>query len=312
VSVLLPDHREREFGAGQDYVRTSGGIYVPPYSEAAATPPALPIGIDLFAGAGGFSCGFHMAGWHVIAASEWWPVAVQTYLLNLGSTDTSVYVGKTAAPDATKREQRLFEARGGQFISAAEFFELLSLPPAQRVDEFPSTPGAGWISGQPDCQPCEVLFCCDVHELTGDFIRDSVGLEVGDLGCVFGGPPCQGFSRGNRARDPGDGRNQLVFEFARLVCELEPQAFVMENVPGIIDMVTPEGIPVIDALSTILERGGMGEYEALRRSLLSTAGLGAAIKGANKPRRKKAADQALDEFEDETTDEEQLTFEVVA
>ena len=33
-------------------------------------PDRQPIGIDLFAGAGGFSCGFKQAGWHVIAANE--------------------------------------------------------------------------------------------------------------------------------------------------------------------------------------------------------------------------------------------------
>jgi DNA (cytosine-5)-methyltransferase 1 len=45
-------------------------------------------------------------------------------------------------------------------------------------------------------------------------------------------PPCQGFSLiGKRAFD--DPRNSLVFHFHRLVLELQPKFFVMENVRGI-------------------------------------------------------------------------------
>ena len=53
----------------------------------------------------------------------------------------------------------------------------------------------------------------------------------GQVDVVFGGPPCQGFSTmGKRLVD--DPRNQLVFHFFRLVRDLRPRYFVMENVPG--------------------------------------------------------------------------------
>ncbi len=49
---------------------------------------------------------------------------------------------------------------------------------------------------------------------------------------VFGGAPCQGFSLiGQRALE--DPRNQLVKEFVRIVDELQPKAFVFENVKGL-------------------------------------------------------------------------------
>lgn len=51
---------------------------------------------------------------------------------------------------------------------------------------------------------------------------------------VVGGPPCQGFSRIGK-RDPNDPRNQQVNEFCRVVTELRPRAFVMENVLGLRD-----------------------------------------------------------------------------
>lgn len=48
---------------------------------------------------------------------------------------------------------------------------------------------------------------------------------------VAGGPPCQGFSVGGLL-DPHDPRNLLVREFVRLVTELEPRSFLLENVPA--------------------------------------------------------------------------------
>jgi DNA (cytosine-5)-methyltransferase 1 len=53
----------------------------------------------------------------------------------------------------------------------------------------------------------------------------------GEVDLVAGGPPCQGFSTmGKRQFD--DHRNDLVFHFWRLVTEVRPRYFVMENVPG--------------------------------------------------------------------------------
>lgn len=61
---------------------------------------------------------------------------------------------------------------------------------------------------------------------------------------LFGGPPCQGFSLiGHRVID--DPRNELVFHFLRMVEELQPRMFVMENVPG---MVTGKHTELLDEL----------------------------------------------------------------
>ena len=49
---------------------------------------------------------------------------------------------------------------------------------------------------------------------------------------IVGGPPCQGFSLiGKRALD--DPRNNLVREFLRLVKELSPRHFLLENVKNL-------------------------------------------------------------------------------
>src|SRR5919106_1165841 len=81
----------------------------------------------------------------------------------------------------------------------------------------------------------------DAAAVTGDDLRVAAARGLQALGrprersttidVVFGGPPCQGFSVGGHL-DPNDPRNELVVHFARLVAELRPAAFVLENVPA--------------------------------------------------------------------------------
>ena len=69
----------------------------------------------------------------------------------------------------------------------------------------------------------------DISELTGSVILDSAGGEIDGL---FGGPPCQGFSTIGR-REEADPRRLLVGQFFRIVKEVKPTFFVMENVVGL-------------------------------------------------------------------------------
>lgn len=72
----------------------------------------------------------------------------------------------------------------------------------------------------------------DIIELKGSYIRERMGSATVDL--VAGGPPCQAFSILGQRNSIGDPRGKLVFEYARLIRELKPKAFVFENVPGIL------------------------------------------------------------------------------
>lgn len=55
--------------------------------------------------------------------------------------------------------------------------------------------------------------------------------NYGKFDIVIGGPPCQGFSNANRQRNHTiNMNNMLVKEYMRAVIELQPMAFVMENV----------------------------------------------------------------------------------
>ena len=72
----------------------------------------------------------------------------------------------------------------------------------------------------------------DISELSGEQLRKDSGLGDTELDVLFGGPPCQGFSMiGKRRLD--DSRNLLLYDFARLVGEVKPRYFVMENVAGL-------------------------------------------------------------------------------
>jgi DNA (cytosine-5)-methyltransferase 1 len=240
---------------GHEFQRGPSGLYLP----AAHVPAPRPVAIDLFAGAGGFSLGMHTAGWHVAAAVEIDKHAAATYLCNLGSPDTRLH----------------------RLIDGAWTDE-------RAGDVLPDLPGSGWIAhrgapwrredypndylyemNQPpaaDEPACEQFYLGDIRALTGQQILTDLGLGVGETSAVIGGPPCQGFSVAGQ-RNVMDPRNSLVFEFCRLVLEVSPKTFVMENVPGLLSMVTAEGVPVIDAIALYLSRGGYADYQALRRAL---------------------------------------------
>ncbi len=68
------------------------------------------------------------------------------------------------------------------------------------------------------------------HAECGDVLEVQVPDARPDV--VIGGPPCQGFSVIGRMRED-DPRSRHVFRFLDVVEELEPQAFVMENVKAL-------------------------------------------------------------------------------
>jgi len=78
---------------------------------------------------------------------------------------------------------------------------------------------------------CSIL-CQDVAQLRGSEIRKKSAIGGREIDVVISGSPCQGFSMMGK-RDVDDPRNSLIFHFQRLVLELKPKFFVMENVPGI-------------------------------------------------------------------------------
>ena len=123
-----------------------------------------PTVISLFAGCGGSSLGYQLAGFRELLAVEWDDNAVETFRLNF--PDVPVYHG-------------------------------------------------------------------DIAKLTGAECMRLAGIKPGELDVLDGSPPCQGFSTAGKRRFD-DPRNSLFKEYARLLTELQPRAFVMENVTGMV------------------------------------------------------------------------------
>lgn len=114
----------------------------------------------------------------------------------------------------------------------------------------------------------DILWANDVDKVAVETYRRNLGDHVvwGDIedhlsslsrfagaDCLFGGPPCQGFSvAGKMAAD--DPRSQLVRTFMRAVEIVRPRAFVMENVKALGALAKFK--PVRDALRESADRLG--------------------------------------------------------
>lgn len=125
--------------------------------------------IDLFAGAGGLSLGFHWAGWKSVVATDIDAHALTTFSKNIHN---NVIVGDIRAPEVRQSIIELGTAK---------------IPPR--------TPRL-----------------------------------------LVGGPPCQGFSTAGNRRTMEDERNHLFKDYCALVDAISPDAFLFENVTGLLNM----------------------------------------------------------------------------
>jgi DNA (cytosine-5)-methyltransferase 1 len=74
-------------------------------------------------------------------------------------------------------------------------------------------------------------YVADLNVATGAELIARAGVRAVDL--LIGGPPCQPFSIAGKRRGPRDIRADLIGHFIRLVDELSPGAFLLENVPNL-------------------------------------------------------------------------------
>lgn len=76
--------------------------------------------------------------------------------------------------------------------------------------------------------------CGDITKITYEKdIKPLIGDKTIDV--IIGGPPCQGMSLSG-PRKFEDPRNKLYLTYIRLVEEIKPKAFVIENVPGLVGL----------------------------------------------------------------------------
>lgn len=76
----------------------------------------------------------------------------------------------------------------------------------------------------------------DIRKVRGVTILRQLGIKKGQLDLLAGCPPCQGFSSmrtHNGKKRIRDIRNDLIFDYLRLVKQLFPKTVMMENVPAL-------------------------------------------------------------------------------
>lgn len=108
--------------------------------------------------------------------------------------------------------------------------------------------------------PDTKVFCVDLSEQSGDSLRELADFTDGEVDLVFGGPPCQGFSFGGY-QDVDDERNLLVYDFARIVRQLKPAYFVMENVKGLMSV---HARPIRESFVRRIKKAGYKVVEPIR------------------------------------------------
>jgi len=105
--------------------------------------------------------------------------------------------------------------------------------------------------------PHAVVLAEDIKEVSYTDLRELGGISRGDIDVVIASPPCEPFTSANpnRLRDPldrlySDPIGSLFLHAIRLIGELKPRVFVIENVPGIL-----EG-PIAEAIRLEVKRAG--------------------------------------------------------
>lgn len=87
--------------------------------------------------------------------------------------------------------------------------------------------GYKWDSSLLPIQPWNIHDLLDLHT---PYLRQ-LGQEQ-SIDLIVGGPPCQGFSMAGR-RNASDPRNQLAYDYLKVVELVKPKILLMENVRGI-------------------------------------------------------------------------------
>lgn len=95
-----------------------------------------------------------------------------------------------------------------------------------------------------NASPSTVVIEDDIRSLSGADLLAAAGLEVGELDILDGSPPCSGFSTaGKKSKGWGEVKkysdtkqrvDDLFYEYARILKQMQPRMFVAENVEGLV------------------------------------------------------------------------------
>lgn len=90
----------------------------------------------------------------------------------------------------------------------------------------------------------------DIHGISSVAILDAAKVSKGEVDVLIGGPPCQPFSKSGywATGDSGrlaDPRSGTLVEYLRLVRDLQPKVFLLENVRGLAYHGKDEGLKLL-------------------------------------------------------------------
>ncbi|MEL7596544.1 DNA cytosine methyltransferase [Aeromonas veronii] len=99
----------------------------------------------------------------------------------------------------------------------------------------------------------------DIHDVSSQELASAAGVKPGELDLLIGGPPCQPFSKSamwasgdtKRLDDP---RADTLTAYLRVLKDLKPKAFFIENVNGIAFKGKDEGIKLLENVINQINR----------------------------------------------------------
>ena len=94
----------------------------------------------------------------------------------------------------------------------------------------------------------------DIRQITASELLKEACLEKTEIDIILGGPPCQAFSVFGLRKGLDDPRGNLVWEYLRVIKEVQPKAFVFENVAGLKSI---HGGKLFDEIAEELSLGGL-------------------------------------------------------
>ena len=74
----------------------------------------------------------------------------------------------------------------------------------------------------------------NIKEYPSKEILDDAGLKKGEVALIYGGPPCQSFSVFGLRKGMEDPRGTLLWDYLRVIRDIEPESFIFENVAGLL------------------------------------------------------------------------------
>lgn len=94
-----------------------------------------------------------------------------------------------------------------------------------------------------------------IEDITKLPVKETFGKYRDGVTVVLGGPPCQGYSQKGQRRTINDPRNFLFRYYVAVVEEVQPDYFVMENVPN---LLTTENGFFLNEIVTLFNNMGYG------------------------------------------------------